>query len=40
MSDVLAHVSLKTPVEMLDGFQLAKTSAEKSVRDVQEYQAA
>ena len=36
VSDVqLAHVKLKTPLVMLDGFQLAKTSAEKSLSDVQ-----
>ena len=29
------HVKLKTPLLMLDGFQLAKTSAEKSVSEEQ-----
>ena len=36
VSDVqLPHVALKTPLEILDGFQLAKTSAEKSVSEEQ-----
>ncbi len=29
-----SHVLLKTPVKMLDGFQLVNTSAEKSVKAV------
>ena len=40
VSDVqLSHALLKTPFEMLDGFQLANTSAEKSVSDEQLIQA-
>ena len=36
VSDVQpSHAWLKTPLEMLDGFQLANTSTEKSVREVQ-----
>ena len=34
-----SHVLSKTPVEMLDGFQLENTSAEKSVSDEQFCQA-
>lgn len=35
VSDVQpSHAMLNTPLEMLDGFQLAKTSAEKSVSEV------
>jgi len=33
------HVKAKTPLAMLDGFQLAKTSAEKSVSDEQPFHA-
>ena len=41
VSDVQpSHVLLKTPLVMLDGFQLANTSAEKSVSELQLYQAA
>ena len=40
VSDVqFSHVRLKTPLTMLDGFQLANTSAEKSVSDEQLIQA-
>ena len=34
-----SHAKLKTPLLMLDGFQLANTSAEKSVSDEQERHA-
>ena len=34
------HARLKTPLEMLDGFQLANTFAEKSVSEEQLIQAA
>jgi hypothetical protein len=34
------HVPLKTPLEMLDGFQLSKNPAGKLVREMQLYHAA
>ena len=34
-----SHAKWKTPLVMLEGFKLAKTSAEKSVRDAHPYQA-
>ena len=40
VSDVQpSHVSLKTPLVMLDGFQLVNTSEEKSLSDEQFCQA-